>query len=237
MGLNEFDRSWAQTYRGFDEARSGAAEHYGTLLTRLTSQFGRAIDVLDLGCGTGRYFHCLRNVRRLVGIDPSEYMLEQARTPTQAETIAVDKLELICGDVFSVPLPDAAFDLIYSVGVVGEYAPFDGRLLDRCRQLLKPGGVLFVTAVDTLSRVRVPEIEQPSLLRRAARSLWPSLPPWIRIAANRVLSPRYVSRRQLERCLPAAGFRRYEIATFEHPSGWRGTHFDCTAVSPTPASP
>ena len=34
--------------------------------------------VLDLGCGTGRYFHCLNNISCLVGIDISPDMLEVA---------------------------------------------------------------------------------------------------------------------------------------------------------------
>src|SRR5688500_19198267 len=48
-------------------------------------RFGHPIDVLDLGCGTGRYFWGLRNVNTLTGLDASAPMLLEAKTPTHAE--------------------------------------------------------------------------------------------------------------------------------------------------------
>src|SRR5688500_7403301 len=74
----------ALAYRQYDEApmeSGGSKNHWCTLLRDLSRSFDRKIDVLDVGCGTGRYFRCLCNVRRLVGVDISEHMLEQARNP------------------------------------------------------------------------------------------------------------------------------------------------------------
>ena len=75
--------TYAQKYRAADDAI-----RHGELVTRFSGwlgavcdSFDREIDVLDLGCGTGRYFQALRRVRRLTGIDVSRAMLDEARHP------------------------------------------------------------------------------------------------------------------------------------------------------------
>jgi SAM-dependent methyltransferase len=226
-----FDATWAAAYRRLDEqAADDVISHYGALLTRLSASFGRKIDALDVGCGTGRYFHCLRNVGRLVGIDPSSHMLERARTPVHHPEITVESIELMCGGLESVTFPDSSFDLIYSIGVVGEYAPVDPAFLRRCLRLLRSGGCLFVTAVDSRSRIAVPESQRPSLLRRLLRKSWPLLPVPLRVFVNHGLSPHYVTRRRLEHLFRTAGFARWQIDPYVHKAGWLGTHFDCTAI-------
>jgi ubiquinone/menaquinone biosynthesis C-methylase UbiE len=228
---DSFNEKWSRNYRRLDEqAKDEAFEHYGALLRQLSTAFGRQIDALDVGCGTGRYFHYLRNVRRLVGLDLSPHMLEQARTPTFASALQVDSIELVCGEVTSVSFPDASFDLIYSVGVIGEYSPIDQAHLKVFLRLLKPGGTLFVTVVDTLSRVSVPENDPPSIARRLTRKVFPFLPKWTRELLNSSLSPFYVSRLQVESLFSASGFSRFQVERYVHSSGWVGTHFDCVAL-------
>ena len=63
--------AYARRYRVHDDAiRDGElVTRFSGWLGGICDRFGRDIDVLDLGCGTGRYFHALRHVRRLVGID------------------------------------------------------------------------------------------------------------------------------------------------------------------------
>lgn len=232
---SQFDERWSREYRRGDEAvvsGSGSFRHYGGILESLCPTAGPPIDVLDVGCGTGRHFHRLRNVRRLVGIDISPHMIEQARSPVRASEITASSIELFAGDLFSLPLPEQAFDLVYSVGVYGEYAPFDDALLRRLRQLLRPGGRLFITAVDSASRVSEPEHDAPSLPRRVARKLFPALPATLRRALNNRLSPHYVSRKQLDGVLARAGLESIEVAEYAHVTGWRGVHFDCRATKP-----
>ncbi|MCC6206830.1 MAG: class I SAM-dependent methyltransferase, partial [Gammaproteobacteria bacterium] len=100
-----FDADRARIYREqFDEqviVTSGSYRHYGDGIERISASFGRPIVALDLGCGTGRHFSCLRNVSHLVGIDVSEHMIEQARRPVLAERITVGSIELRVGDAFS----------------------------------------------------------------------------------------------------------------------------------------
>lgn len=232
---SQFDARWSREYRRGDDAVVSGSEsfrHYGGILASLCRADGPPIDVLDVGCGTGRHFHRLRNVRRLVGIDISPYMIEQARTPVRASEISATSIELHAGDLFTLPLAESSFDLVYSVGVYGEYAPFDDALLSRLRRLLRPGGRLFITAVDSASRVSEPENQSPSLPRRVVRKSFPNLPVGLRRALNRWLSPHYVSRMQAQSVLDRAGLEAIEVSDYEHQSGWRGVHFDCRATKP-----
>ena len=232
---SEFDSSWSRKYRSGDEdviVRSDSFRHYSDILASLCPSGDRRIDVLDVGCGTGRHFHRLRNVRRLVGIDLSPHMIEQARRPVRASEVTAESVELIAGDVFSAPLADGSFDLVYSIGVYGEYAPFDDALLQRLCRLMRPGGRLFITAVDSASRVSEPENATPSLPRRAVRKLFPLLPARLRRALNRRLSPHYASRAQVEAVLGRSGLDGIEVTAYPHVSGWRGVHFDCLAIRP-----
>ena len=73
--------AYADRYRAQDDVAgpSDAVARLCRWLHAICAGFQRPIDVLDLGCGTGRYFHALAGVRRLVGIDVSRPMLDRAR--------------------------------------------------------------------------------------------------------------------------------------------------------------
>lgn len=228
-----FNARRAVDYRRLDEAAitgQPSYQHYAHELQTLTQSFGRPIDVLDVGCGSGRFFHCLRSVRRLVGIDLSPAMLDQARHPVRADQISALSTELVCGDVTSLAL-SPQFDFIYSIGVLGEYSPFDSAVLGRLTTLLAPGGAIFLTVVESASRISEPESGQLSLRRRAARKLFPLLPRFLRATINSRLSPFYLGLRQAERIFGSSSLERISITPYAHQSGWRGTHLDCKAYA------
>ena len=83
------DQKRSRTYREDDESAVLTDRHrrLNNVLRELSSSFGHDISVLDLGCGTGRYFHCVINARRLTGIDISLHMLQEARNPVRREQI------------------------------------------------------------------------------------------------------------------------------------------------------
>lgn len=233
-----YDRRAARRYREQDSAalaQGGSRRHYAQIIERLTASFDRPINVLDAGCGTGRYFHALRNVNRLVGVDISEHMIREARNPVARETLDVQTLELHVGDVAALDLPEGSFDFICSLGVVGEFAPIDAPLLERFARLLNDGGILFFTAVDTHSRTYVPRTRR-TFARRAARRLFPYLPRTVQAAVNRRLAPHYVSETDLRERLEASPFERFTIERYLHPpgGGWAGAHFDVTAYRERP---
>ena len=148
-----YDRDYARQYREHDEAiRPGSAVgSIGVWLGRVCESFGKRIDVLDLGCGTGRYFHVLRRVRKLVGVDVSEPMLAEARRPVDASALAVQSITLVHADFLSPGFTLGTFDLIYSIGVLAEHSPFDEAIAARVHGWLRAGGRFAFTAVHPRS--------------------------------------------------------------------------------------
>lgn len=108
------------------------------------------ISVLELGCGTGRYFHFLTNIRKLIGVDISFDMLNSAREnlKTMPELEAVTSLIHSSIEDFAT---DLKFDFIYSIGTLAEYCEFSENLLAKIVSYLKPGGYFFFTLVDSES--------------------------------------------------------------------------------------
>jgi SAM-dependent methyltransferase len=142
--------AYARKYRAADDAiRHGElVTRFSGWLAQVCDSFEGEIDVLDLGCGTGRYFQALRRVRTLTGIDISRPMLDEARHPIGApprETVLVE------GDFLTHDFGANRFDLVYSIGVLAEHSPFDASVAARVWRWLKPGGRFAFTAVDPLS--------------------------------------------------------------------------------------
>ncbi len=108
------------------------------------------ISVLELGCGTGRYFHFLTNTRKLIGVDISKDMLNSARENlrTMPELEAVTTLIHSSIEDFTT---DSKFDFIYSIGTLAEYCEFNLKLFTKVISYLKPGGYFFFTLVDSES--------------------------------------------------------------------------------------
>jgi SAM-dependent methyltransferase len=144
-----YQPDYARRYRRVDEEiRSGAlVTRFDAWLGQVCDSFGRAIVALDLGCGTGRYFRALRHVRELVGVDVSAAMLAEARHPLDADAVRIEKLSLVQGDFLTVALTAGRFDLVYSIGVLGEHVPFDLAIARRVHGWLVPGGRFAFTAV------------------------------------------------------------------------------------------
>ncbi len=224
---------FAKAYRAIDASSTDQElrSHYGKIITVLCRSFSRPITVLDLGCGTGRYFHCLDNVQKLIGIDTSSEMLKEARQPIHQERLNIPHTELICGDFSAQAFPAQSFDLIYSIGVLGEYAPLDKTICQKLNTWLKPRGKLFFSVVDAASK---PPTQ--SLKWRIAEGLYPVLPPgWkSKIRQERLWRSLYLTETQLKEILKAGDLPDVTINRFgvEGDGGWVGAHFDCSSTKP-----
>ena len=157
-------RTTAAVYRKDDELDATGKDHQRLceILAMLSSSFGRPITVLDAGCGTGRYFHCLKNTRKLVGLDVSPEMLQEARHPVKEEDVSVTEIEFVCGSVYTQSFPDKSFDLIYSIGVFGNGCGLTKELLSKFHDWLAPDGRVFFDVIDSLG-----------LPRALRKRLWP----------------------------------------------------------------
>ena len=209
-----YSASYAQRYRDHDDQiRDGAlVARFGGWLGSICDRAGGPIDVLDLGCGTGRYFRALRHVRALVGIDVSKPMLEQAKQPIGGESIDAESLTLVEDDFLVHGFEPGSFDLVYSIGVLGEHSPFDQAVAARVRQWLRPGGRFAFTAVHPLS-FSVPR----TLKRRLAEWMLPITRGRLRRALRSRLmrDGLYADEERLREVLTAAGFVVESIESYE----------------------
>ena len=168
-----YDEQYARRYRDRDDQLDavGSYQELVRWIGGVCDRFGGPIDVLDLGCGTGRYFWGLRHVNTLTGLDASAPMLAEARFPTHADRIGAGRIELINGDLASHQFPNGSFDLVYSIGVLAEHVPLNRSLVERVAGWLKPGGRFAFTTVDP----RSPDVPK-TLARRIASAMLPALP-------------------------------------------------------------
>lgn len=98
--------------------------------------------VLDAPCGTGRYFPLVAAAgHRVIGIDQSSAMLEQARQ----RRIAVSLENLSLQDLAYEQLFDAVLTIDAMENVPPEEWP---RVLLNLRRALRPGGLLYMTVED-----------------------------------------------------------------------------------------
>ena len=98
-------------------------------------------DLLDVACGFGRHAVPLARAGfRVVGVDRSEALLEEARRRADGERGP----ELVRADYRELPFKDESFDaavnLFTSLGYLGDEE--DVRVLAEIRRVLKPGGRL-----------------------------------------------------------------------------------------------
>ena len=144
-----YDPAYARRYRAHDDEfeSSEPCRRFAEWLRQLSAAMTPPIDVLDLGCGTGRYFWALTGVDELVGIDASPAMLAEARVPHNAALITARTVRLSEGDIASYPFSEGRFDLVYSIGVLAEHAPLDASIVARVERCLKPGGTFAFTTV------------------------------------------------------------------------------------------
>jgi SAM-dependent methyltransferase len=221
--------AYARRYREHDDSlRDGAlVRRFGRWLGAVCDACGQDLDVLDLGCGTGRYFHALRGVRRLTGIDISKPMLERARTPVDADAITVRTITLIEADFLDYDFGEARFDLVYSVGVLAEHSPFDDAVAARVHRCLKPGGRFAFTAVHPQS------FSVPRTMKRAvAERLLPVTSGRLRqrLRARLMWGGLYADEERIREVLEGTRFEIESLDDFQS-----DVHRHCLAVARKPA--
>jgi SAM-dependent methyltransferase len=213
---------YSQNYRKYDEVYSKDMDfkHYADILSNLTLTFGHPIEVLDIGCGTGRYFHALQNVKYLLGVDVSEHMLHEAENPLYKDKVNIPSIRLVQGNIFTNDLTSDKFDFIYSVGVLGEHTPFDQNACQKIYSLLKPAGMAYFTIVDL--------DERKSFKRKIVELMYPFLFPWLKKKLTKRWEINYLTHKQLKNILDNSMFKDCKI--FRHNSVsnlWKGAHYEC----------
>ena len=186
LRLRNIYNETAEKYRQQDEEHISGDDykHLSRLLHQTCMSFGRQIDVLDLGCGTGRYFHCLINVRRLIGLDISQEMLDAAKRPVKWNQVTASEIVLMQGDLFSANLPPNSFDFIYCLGVFGNGCEASREVCAKIYDCLRPGGLWFFDATDVWGMPRGFRLRKwlvsriYTLLPRTLKQLWLNRSGW-----------------------------------------------------------
>lgn len=133
---HDFDK-WSRTYEEsrlqalyFDRVQRAVLD----LVTRRTED--RAPEsILDVGCGTGRFLRKAAQrwpAARLVGVDPSQGMIEVARRLTPGATLHMASAE-------SLPLPDASVDMAVTTMSFHHWKDRAAGVREIAR-VLRPGG-------------------------------------------------------------------------------------------------
>jgi ubiquinone/menaquinone biosynthesis C-methylase UbiE len=100
-------------------------------------------DVLDMGCGTGRFTVPLaERARTVCGLDMSPMMLATARKKLADRGLDADLRE---GDMAGLPFPDASFDVVVSMLALMHVPRQDRQQVFReVARVLRPGGRLLI---------------------------------------------------------------------------------------------
>ena len=98
--------------------------------------------VLDLGCGTGRFSEALavQFDADVIGIDPSEKMLKQARRKRRDRRVRYER-----GRGESIPVPDHSVDLIF-MSMVFHHFDNPGLAVRECRRVLRDEATVLLRA-------------------------------------------------------------------------------------------
>jgi SAM-dependent methyltransferase len=101
-------------------------------------------DVLEAGCGEGYGADLIADVaRRVIGLDYDESAVAhvKARYP---------RVEMLHGNLASLPLPDAAVDVVVNFQVI-EHLWDQGQFVTECLRVLRPGGLLLMSTPNRIT--------------------------------------------------------------------------------------
>ena len=150
IGLAEVRAAYTTTEGDISELIMGEQVHIGGLLSsrELADRAGiqAGSSGVDLCCCTGagmRFLVRFRGVRRMVGVDATESMIELGRRRTDGEGLT-DRMAFVHADACATGLPDGSADFVW-----GEdawcYVADKERLIAEAVRIVRAGGVVAFT--------------------------------------------------------------------------------------------
>lgn len=185
----------------YDAARGYSADVLAQWLDLISAQVpaDAVSDIIDLGCGTGRYSGPLaeRFDARVLGIDPSEKMLSEAR-----KNNTDDRVSFRHGPGETLPADGAAADMVF-MSMVFHHLAEPERTAGECRRVLRPDGFL---------------CSRNSTVDEAGSFPYLDFFPGVRA----VIEARLTSRARIRDVFEAAGFRtaRHEVVAHRMSPDW-----------------
>ncbi len=133
------DQQFFDQYKEMPRSKNGlqGAGEWPTLATIFPNLHGQT--VLDLGCGYG--WHCRyaasQGAKKIIGVDLSEKMLEEARARTNDTTISYMQ-----DDISTIRFAKDSFDFVFSSLAI-HYVENWEQLVQHVHHFLKPNGQFF----------------------------------------------------------------------------------------------
>jgi SAM-dependent methyltransferase len=175
----------AAASQAYIEEAAGQRETARRALQRIERHAPARGDLLDLGCWVGFLLAEARDRGwRTIGVEPSEFASTYAR-----EQLGLD---VRSADLLAADLPSRAFAAV-TMGDVIEHLTVPADALRRIRELLVPGGVLWLALPDAGS----------PLARALGRRWWSVLPTHVQ----------YFTRGSISELLSRGGFDVLEVGT------------------------
>lgn len=141
-------------------------EHWRPLISNTIERYCKNKNVLDLGCGYGRYLRAInKHAKRVVGIDISERWLNYAKKK-------YPNVQLILGNACKIPLKDELFDIIVTVGLF-EYVNRN-IVIKEMNRVLKPKGFCIILVPNKYSALRIVNKLLIRMLKREIQTDEPS---------------------------------------------------------------
>ena len=211
---------YSSLWRDFKEEtlwEEGVKLIQGRLSGEIINKDIRGKEILDMGCGSGRYAIALARLgaKRVVAID------YERRSYARAEELATSRVlpvEFYAGDLLSLPFEDDSFDFVFCNGVLHHTRSIQ-KGLEELARVLRPSGKAFLYLYATGGIFWQ--------TRRAIRQIFKKIPKEYTLTCLQILGlppnrfifsdtwyvPRetHTSRRQLERMLKALGFSYQKV--------------------------
>ena len=148
----DYDQSGIATT--YDEARAltpARRRHWQRLLSAHVDRAAISL-VVDLGCGTGRFSEMLATElgARVIGLDPSEKMIDQARRKPAASPVVFGR-----ASAHELPLPEGCVDLVF-MSQIYHHLPDPAAVARECRRVLRAGGYVCIRTGTRENDVVVP---------------------------------------------------------------------------------
>lgn len=105
-------------------------------------------DVLDVGCGAGvEVVRFAKAGARVVGVDIAASAVDLTSQNLAHQGLTA-RVEVADGE--ALPFADNSFDFVFAHGVV-QYTNADRKLVDECRRVLRPGGLVMFQVYNRIS--------------------------------------------------------------------------------------
>ncbi|MBO6948127.1 MAG: methyltransferase domain-containing protein [Rhodospirillales bacterium] len=155
--FNAHAESWVEnSYQGWGHVYPTAL-HRADVLCGIFANTGQGLRIADLGCGAGNLAVRLATEGHdVTGVDQAENMIGLAEARAADAGAGVQgRVRFHHAELEDPGLPAASFDAAYSMGVIG-YLESDDPLFATAAKILKPGGLLCVSARNRLFNIASP---------------------------------------------------------------------------------